>query len=56
VLRIIGIQSAYLHNKYVRGKQWGAILRGIGHIDEELRSEVNKAMEIIASRLGRSVE
>jgi hypothetical protein len=36
-LRVIGIQSAYLENKYVRAKSWGVMLNLLAHFDSEIQ-------------------
>jgi hypothetical protein len=39
-LRVVGIQSAFVENKYIRAKSWGAVLHTLSRVDEQLHNEV----------------
>lgn len=39
-LRVIGVQSAYLQNDYLRAHSWGSVLTILMALDAEIRAEV----------------
>jgi hypothetical protein len=51
-LRVIGIQSAYVKNQYLRAKSWGAVLLILGNMDPQLRGAVAGVVERIKKAIG----
>jgi hypothetical protein len=52
VMRVIGVQSSFAKNEYIRAKSWGAILRLLGSIDEQMGAEVKRVAGKMLTRLG----
>ncbi len=49
VARVVGIQSAYIHSKYLRATRWWAVAKVLEQVDETLATRVsNKLAEILA--------
>jgi hypothetical protein len=44
-LRVIGIQSAFVQNNYLRAKSWGAVFATLSLLDEDIREEVRQFIE-----------
>jgi hypothetical protein len=51
VLKVIGIQSAYMKKEYLRGKSWGVILKMLTEI-EGIRGEARARMEEMLKLMG----
>jgi len=50
-LRVIGIQSAEKRGDYLRAKSWGAVIRMLQLLDDEIRCEAERAAGIILAKL-----
>jgi hypothetical protein len=51
-LRVIGIQSAAVTNKYLRAKGWGTVLETMTMMDDELDAEAKKFVWAFMERTG----
>lgn len=49
---VIGIQSAYVHNDYLRCKSWGPVLIALAQVDKKIRAEVELVIEKIRISIG----
>jgi hypothetical protein len=52
VLKVIGIQSAYMKNNYLRGKSWGVILSLLNELDAPIRGEARARMDEMLRLMG----
>ncbi len=55
-LRVIGIQSAFVRNNYLRAKSWGAVLATLSLLDGEIREEVRLFIERFIALTGHRPE
>jgi hypothetical protein len=53
-LRVIGIQSAYLQNAYLRAKSWGAVLNILAALDKDIQIERDAFVARIFEKLDQS--
>jgi hypothetical protein len=53
-LRVIGIQSGYVENKYLRAKSWGAVLNMLAILDDDIRIKRDQFVEQMFARLEQS--
>jgi hypothetical protein len=51
-LRVIGVQSAYLKNEYLRGKSWGTVLSLLNGLDTPIKGEARARMNSMLVALG----
>ena len=51
-LKVIGIQSAFVQNNYLRAKSWGAVFATLSLLDEEIRAEVREFIERFGALTG----
>ncbi len=49
-LRVIGVQSAYVRNDYLRVKNWGVVLRLLMSVDDDIRGEVAPIIDMILAK------
>jgi hypothetical protein len=55
-LRVIGIQSAFVKNKYLRAKSWGGVFATLSRLDEDIRAEVRQFIERFIALTGYQPE
>jgi hypothetical protein len=53
-LRVIGIQSAFVENKYLRAKSWGGVLNTLAHFSEDVQIERDKFVTAMFAKLEKS--
>lgn len=51
-LKVIGVQSRYLKNEYLRGKSWGTVLRLLSLLGGPVSEEARMAMKQMLHRMG----
>jgi hypothetical protein len=52
VLKVVGVQSAYMQNEYLRGKSWGTVLRMLTELDDPIRGEARARMDEMLRLMG----
>ena len=52
VLKVIGIQSAYMKNNYLRGKSWGVVLSLLNELDAPIRGKARDRMNEMLQAMG----
>lgn len=50
-LCVVGVQSAYVRNNYLRGKSWGVVFLALSQIDNQTRQTLNAAVDKIREKL-----
>jgi hypothetical protein len=55
-LRVIGVQSAFVQNKYLRAKSWGGVFATLSLLDDEIRTEVRQFIERFIALTGYQPE
>lgn len=52
VMRVIGVQSSFAENSYIRAKSWGGVLGLLGSVDEQMSAEVKRVAKKILTLIG----
>lgn len=55
VLKVIGVQSAYVKNNYLRGKSWGVVLALMNNLDAPIKGEARDRMNEMLRLMGYDV-